>query len=293
MRAAQGVACPSRSWAIFSIVLVHYFCFITPTFIYFTNMVARINDLGISSNFLLSEEFKKRRLKNPSYSLRAFARDVGLGKTTVCEVINGTRRLSVHHIDIVSKTLNLTEDTIRTLKQDLSNSFDQIRSILDQEDHCLIEDWYYLAILNLAKLRESKCDAGWIAERLGLEEELAAMALKHLLEKEMISDDNGRMKRLSSLVTSTNNVPSDSIKEHHRQSIEKSLEAIDIIPVEERDFASITYAIDKKNVPEAKEMIMNFHRKLGKLLETDNATDVYRLNIQFFPLTVPSSRRSL
>lgn len=239
----------------------------------------------ISSTKLLNEEYEKRKARNAAYSLRAFARDLGVSKTTIGEVINGGRRLSLQNIEVIARALELSEETINGLKSDLSQIPDGPREQLDGDDLKFIEDWYYLAILNLAKLPNARCQADWIAERLGLSLELSSMALNHLIDHGLIENRSGAMFRISKSLTTTVDIPSSSIVEHHRQSIEKALCALSDTPVEQRDFTAVTYTVNPEQMTEVKEMILHFHRKLGKFLETENASEVYRLNINFFPLT--------
>lgn len=52
------------------------------------------------------------------------------------------------------------------------------------------------------------------------------------------------------------------------------------------DYSSMTMAIDCELLPEAKELILNFRRQLMRFLESGKKTEVYKLNIQLFPLTL-------
>ena len=246
----------------------------------------------ITSKTLLNEELEKRKIRNSSYSLRAFARDLGISKTTVSDVINGVRRLSLQNIKVVSDALSLSPEIIQQLKDDLASVQERPRTILEDDELSFLEDWYYLAILNLAKLKVAKYDVSWISKRLALDEILVQEALINLKSKGHIENIDGRLVRVSQSISTSLDVPSSSIVEHHRQSIEKSLEALEEIPVELRDFTAVTYAIDPDQIKEIKEMILNFHRKIGKQIETKEATEVYRLNINFFPLTKPLTNES-
>lgn len=240
----------------------------------------------ISSTELLNEEYQARKQKNPAYSLRAFARDLGISRTAMSDVVKGTRRLSRRNIEVIGKALNLNEDVIEALKEDLNNVVEAPRRLLAGKELEFVENWYYLAILSLAKLKDAEFSAKWIAHRLGLDLDIAESALSYLEEKDYIENENGRLvRKATQLFTTPVDIPSHSIVRSHQQSIEKALDALNDVPVEKRDFVSVTYAINSKNMQEAKEHILKFHRRLGKLLETDEADDVYRLNIQFFPLT--------
>jgi uncharacterized protein (TIGR02147 family) len=56
---------------------------------------------------ILKEEFSQRRRRNPRYSLRAFARDLKLSPSMLCDVINGNHGLSRAGASKVAQALNL------------------------------------------------------------------------------------------------------------------------------------------------------------------------------------------
>ena len=240
----------------------------------------------------LVTEFKKRQERNPAYSIRAFSRDIGVAKTTISEAINGLRCLSVANIEILGVNLALEPEKIKRLKDDLSMISDRGRALLVEDEFAVIKDWYYLAILNLAKLPDNQCNAGWIAERLGLSLELASESLEKLIDLGLIKNVEDRLVRTLMPITTSVDIPSTSIREHHKQSMEKAISALEEVPVELRDFTTVTYALNSDKLPEVKKLIHSFHRKLGKILSLKDATDVYRLNIQFFPLTKSKSSES-
>ena len=57
---------------------------------------------------LLTREFQKRKRKNRSYSLRAFARDLDLNKTSLGEVLANRRLLSLKNLQKIIKSMDLT-----------------------------------------------------------------------------------------------------------------------------------------------------------------------------------------
>lgn len=243
----------------------------------------------ISCYQLLNEELEKRKEKYSSYSIRAFARDIGLSKTTVGETLNGMRKLSKQNIDILAKNLNLSPEIVESLKAEKTHSNDLERTILEGDDLSLLEDWQYMAILSLARIPKAKFSADWVAERLMLPLAVAERSLNVLVDKGFIENRNGLMIRKSKALSTTVDVSSSSIVEHHKQSLEKASQLIDQVPLSLRDYTTVTYAINPDKIQDVKDMILTFHRKLGRLLETDKPKEVYRLNIQFFPLTLTSS----
>ncbi len=247
--------------------------------------MSRKNTFNSPCQEFLVNEFTRRQGRNSSYSIRAFARDLGISKTTINDVMRGERRLSTYHIESISTCLSLDEATIKFLKKDDINTSERNRLVLLEDEFRVIKDWYYLAILNLAKLPNNQCCADWIAERLGLSQELAERSLAELLGLGLIENRDGKIFRTSKTITTSTNIPSESIREHHKQSLVKAVDALEEVPIELRDYTTVTYVLNPEKIQDAKNLIFSFHRKLGKLLDCKQATEVYRLNIQFFPLT--------
>ena len=67
--------------------------------------------------------------------------------------------------------------------------------------------------------------------------------------------------------------------------IKQSIDALFAVPVESRDITSMTMAIDKNKIPEAKRKIKQFRRNLCQFLESGEKNEVYNLNVQLIPLT--------
>ncbi len=57
------------------------------------------------------------------------------------------------------------------------------------------------------------------------------------------------------------------------------------VPLEKREYTSITMAIDPKNIPRARRLIDRFQDKVVAILESGEPTEVYNMNVQLFPLT--------
>ncbi len=57
---------------------------------------------------MLRAELGRRQVKNPAYSMRAFARDLGLSASGLSEVLSGKHSLSLRRAVIVSQRLGLS-----------------------------------------------------------------------------------------------------------------------------------------------------------------------------------------
>lgn len=235
---------------------------------------------------ILLNELENRKSRNPQYSLRAFSRDLGIGLGSLSEVLADKRNLSKKNIQKVLTILNVdlqTKDNI--LDKNKKSSAGVTHQLMLEDQLRLISDWYYLAILNLAKLKNNKADPVWVASRLGIERYQAQEATKRLTRLGLIKTEKNRLVRTVLPITTSQDIPSTVIRKHHQQNLllaEKSLIQDD---VKNREFGSVTMTVDMKNLPKVKELLLKTRKSAAKLLEKGQPTQVYTLSFQLFPVT--------
>lgn len=67
-------------------------------------------------------EYTLRRTRNPSYSLRAFARDIGIGSGRLSELLSGKRRFTPRSIERISRALKLSQEEFEDLVEALEET---------------------------------------------------------------------------------------------------------------------------------------------------------------------------
>lgn len=239
---------------------------------------------------LLMEELTRRQTRNSSYSLRAFARHLGIGATTLSDVLAAKRNLSKTNLQKVMEKLVVSpaeqEQLWSFYKESVNRAVEvEQRTILDEDTFRLIADWQYLAVLNLAKLQDCRANADWIAQRLGLKESEAEEILKRLLRMGLVRKSRNRLTRTSRPLTTSTDIPSAAIRKHHIQNLHLAEQAINNDPISLRDVGSVTMAVNLEKLPLAKELLLKTRKKIASLLEDNNASEVYTLSFQLFPLT--------
>ena len=250
----------------------------------------------LDGNPLLIDAFASRKSRNPNYSLRAFAKFLGISKTALSAVLSGRRRFSRKAVETISRKLMLSPaqknifskqmQDARTNNHDNTDQVDVREYLLLQEDRFkLISDWFYMGVLLLAQLPDHKADAKWIADRLGISEIEAHSALGVLARLGLIDIRAGRIVRTSPAVSVPGGKPSESIRKYHRQNLRKAEIALDEEPVSRRIFNSICIPTRPERLKEAARIMDEFQEKMSALASDDRATDIYTLAIQFFPIT--------
>lgn len=238
----------------------------------------------------LTVEFNRARAKNPAYSLRAFAKKLGIQPSALSEILNGKRVVSKKMGTKILLGLGLN-DTIDSIFQ--QNSKDYTKQELSLDYFKAISEWYYFAILSLAEISSFQACPQWIANRLNITTTEASKALEVLKELGMLVEEKpGEYVVRQVHYTTPTDIQSSVLKYHTIQTLDLARESVLNDPVDIRDFSTITMAIDTSKIEEAKKMIKSFRRKISNKLESGPASEVYKLSIQLFPLSKGGSKEN-
>ena len=234
-------------------------------------------------------ELISRQKKNPSYSLRSFARDLQISPTALSQVLNKKRKLSKASLLKVADRLSFTpSETFRALAEGKSDSStfgdDQFR-LLSDDVFRFMSEWYYFALLSLASTGKAKSNIQWISRRFGitiLESEEALARLKRL---GLIEVKQGYIVHNGQQLRTTTDIPSAAARALQKGHLRLATESIENDPIHLRDMTSMTMAIKCEKIIEAKKMIKQFRRRFCKTIESKSGEEVYVMGIQFFPVT--------
>jgi uncharacterized protein (TIGR02147 family) len=238
--------------------------------------------------FLL-QELAERKTRNPVYSIRAFARDLDVSSTALCDVLAGKRDLSRKNAEKVASILCLSPGRTQSLMREILKSDYAEGQVdfqtLEEDTFRLLSDWYHFALLNLAKIKTNRASPPWIAKRLGISVLESRHALSLLRRLGFLAIERGRLVRTGRpLFFKPTSMPR-ALKKFQNQILVKAQESIERDRVEDRYVTSFVMPVDIRKLSAAKEMILNFQKRLMQLLEAGELTEVYVLSVQLFPLT--------
>lgn len=163
-------------------------------------------------------------------------------------------------------------------------------TIMDLAKFESIAQWYYLVIKQLIKHKDFQENELWIEKKLRkkVRPNQVKKALLHLQQVGAITrDKTGRLINSFS-VTTTDEVPSSAIKQHHEGMIYRAAESVNEQTIEERDLQSLTLSFEKEDMKRAKEDINEFVDNFNATYAKKEGQDVYQLNVQFFSHTTSS-----
>lgn len=255
---------------------------------------------------LLQEELAQARLRNPAYSLRAFARKLDLAPSAVSEILNGKRAISRKMAEKLLERLMCSpaqkERILKSLPGRPTAPALSARGVASEEsadptllptpieiktdEFHAVSDWHHFAILSLAETRDFQADEAWISNRLNLNRNTARVALERLLRLGLLAvGKGGKIQATGKSYTTSDDIANISLRRSHAQNLELARASLDNDPIERRDFTAITMAIDPALLSEAKKRVRAFRDRLCAFLESGEKKEVYKLCIQLIPLS--------
>lgn len=230
--------------------------------------------------------------KNPSYSLRAFAKQLGVSAATLSGILSGKRKLTAEMMGKIGYALNFNPEEVwgyqRQALGHQDNSAHAKFVELSQEMFMIVSEWYHLTILELMKLSDFKPEINWISKRLGINSNQIKIAIERLQRVGVLEiRGNVWLDKTDGFTTHYNpQQTSEAKKRYQKQLLEKSLYSLETDDYAVRDHSSTTMAINTKDILKAKKEIQAFRKKLCESMESSSRPDeVYQLQIGFFPLT--------
>lgn len=238
----------------------------------------------------MKRTFAERCRKNPSYSLRAFSRSLGMDSSTVSAILKGKRPLTIKTAQKIVEGLNITNPMeaqaliMGTFVKEEKEALPSYSELAMQSAKA-ISSWEHFAILALLEIPDFKGMERSISERLNIPFGIVSECLVRLEKLDLVKNENGAWKLTGKNMATPSQIPSAALREGHRQYISKALESLESDAVDVRDISGITMAVSRSRLSEAKAMIQDFRRRLSAYLEEGKKDAVYRLNIQLFPLS--------
>lgn len=254
---------------------------------------------------LLKENLSERVASNPAYSLRAFARDLGVSPQQLSNVMNGRKGLSEKmaaqlcaKLGITGREKELFQESVRAqfsrskagrvaakAKLEHMSSVGGTTAHLEMDLFKTISHWYHFALIELIKLDGTQKPA-FYAKRLGIPENEVKLTFSRLERLELVSREGTRWMVNQDTVIADQGIPNEAVRNFHRQVMEKGMKALAFQTGDERYGSSSMIPIKVKSVKRAKELIQDFRMKFtDELSDQKQGEEIYGLSVQFFRMS--------
>lgn len=242
--------------------------------------------------------------RNPAYSLRAMARDLGLSHTYLSLVLNGRKAISARQAEWLGESLRLDPATTSAFVQSAlaAQKRRPVRSgprqpkpaeflKLDLDKMRILRDWYHFAILDLTQLSNFVPSPAWIGRRLGITADQVKDAAERLERLGLLERSGKSWRKTSAFLDLPTNRSSAPMRRLHREMMLKAIAALQSprpADFQARDITGSMIPINTQRIPAAKIKIARFRKQLMRFLSEGECDELYQLNVQLFRLTRPS-----
>lgn len=247
----------------------------------------------------------EKQAKNPQFSMRRMAQNLGLAPSTFSEVLKGKKNLSHQMAMNIAFKLGLknkeadyfcllvnrdaahSPEVKERLQKKLENIHPERRTHnFDVDLFRLIADWQNLAILSSLNLKTSNYKVDGIAKILGIDKILAQKSLDLLERLGLIEkqSDHSYIRKTSNLMIEAK-LSTESLHQYHRQMLQKASEALEGQAFHERIIRTENIVIDENQIEQASQYIEEFVENMTKLSKQAKLKNrLYHLGTQFFKL---------
>jgi uncharacterized protein (TIGR02147 family) len=256
----------------------------------------------------LKELLAERIQKNPAYSLRAMAQNLGLVNSQLSEVINGKANLSLTNALKVAHKLGLSDseseyfcwllqleaESDLVAREVILGKVNRLRQAqvarpmhdLTVDQFKQISDWHHSAILELVSLDGFELSPENVAEALGISKLDAGVAIDRLERLELIErSESGSYRRVHQALVVRSPVQNAAMRNFYRQMMQKASDALESQTPDQRLSGYETLTFSSEALPEAREAIDQFFDEMIRISRKyPRKTEVYHLLVHFFNL---------
>lgn len=244
----------------------------------------------------IREDFERRTRLRKGFSLRAYARLLGVEAPSLSKILKGQRQIPKNKVRAVVDKLNLSPREQNQFL--LSNERAAKRISLAKEDRYqlsselhfnIIAEWEHYAVLSLIETEGFQYDFEWISKRLNISALRAQICIENLIQSGLLCLKEGNLALTNGFFSTTEDIPSAALRKARHQDLEGAARSIDEVSVALRDLSACTMTLNPENLSKLKEFIRNFRKQFMKQAESEPGLEVYKLAIQLYPLTALES----
>lgn len=234
---------------------------------------------------LLESSYQKLVAKNPRYSRRAFAKKIGVSSGTLSDVLKQKTRLTPERALEIMERLDLSmRDRSRMLV--LLGKSEKIRQQLSSsKEYTVMENWLYRTVLFAFDIETVSMTPEILSEKLGIPQEKISTIVEHLLELKLLTQsDDGKITRTKVMWTVPDSFVESFAHNIYFQNLELAGKAVKKMPAAQRDFTTLTFAGNSRQLGEARKEISKFYEKMLALMEEPATDNVYQISVFLHPL---------
>jgi len=257
----------------------------------------------------LRDKLAEIKLKNSSYSLRSWAKQLGMkSHGPLHAILNQQRKIPKKLVPTFIKSLKLNKQEERYFEAlvdfQRSKSIDEkelykerleklsptpLREVSDLEAYKYITDPLHIILAEMTQLKGFQNDPVWIKKhfRLNLNLRDIEIMINRLISLGVVLEKKNKLIKTVEHIYTKYEIESAVIQEYHKTCSKMAIEEISKQSISQREFNAIAFNIKLADIPKMKESIREFVNHLVEEYEAKphEGDETYQLNLQLFSLS--------
>jgi uncharacterized protein (TIGR02147 family) len=250
-----------------------------------------------------------RKVVNGYFSLRYIGGKVGLDAGLVVRILQGKRPISLKKIPVFVSLLGLSNRRAEYFEllvlygraksdKEAKQYFERLLSFttlggkrVERQKYEFYQEWYYTAIREILSfyplIDNYDALAAMMVPTITTKDAKKAIELLENLGM-IIRKRGGGFELTEKYLTTGDEWRSFAIQRFQQKSIDLASHALESIPKAVRDISTVTLTINRDSMDKIRERVRQFHKEMLEISEQGGLGDqVYQVNLQVFPLTIP------
>lgn len=264
----------------------------------------------LETNKLLSEKFNEKKAKNPAFSIRSWAMQMGLNSHGgLQQILAGKRTVPKKYIPGMIKTLSLNtgeamyfetlvdfekaktpeEKEIYYKRLNHLRPSRKVVEVFEIENFKYFQNPLHSIVRTMIERADFQNDPEWIRKSLRLKTTKREIeeVIERLISLGLARKEKGELKKQQKHIKNKIDVPSKAVEDYHQQMSLFAAQEVKKQNIDQREYNSFCLNIKEDSLPLAKQKIRDFIDQFILEFEADSQTsyETYQLNLQLFSLT--------
>ena len=233
---------------------------------------------------MLKAEYSSRTLSNPRYSLRQWAKQIGMSSGAISELFSGQRKITDQKAIAVAKAAGLKEKQLNLLLAQIGRPAEVVRIQPKRSDVEMIMEWVNHAICGYYEMDALSVDSRIIAERLQRsEKEIIDRTEKLIQNGLLIRNSNGKIFRKQENWDLSLALSPAELEKIRRKAIEFSGAALGSVSSQDSLFQVYTFPGNRGQIEYLRTELHRIFNSLNARVQTEAREELVRFSVQIFP----------
>lgn len=230
----------------------------------------------------LLQELALRQAANPSFSVRAFARYLGIPNSTLKYLMDGSRQPSSSTLNHIAGRLKWPPEKVAKLRSSFRpKKIFRMNAAHHKNDVALVKDTATLAIYALTKIPEGDSDIGSMAKKLGISRKRAETAIDTLAAAGVLAREGKTWRPGENLPVVVGT--SGEIRKYRETVYRHALKQLDVAKETQGGNLMFHLPLKEDEVPRVLKRINAFRRRLLLEFPAKPGSEVFYGVFSIFP----------